>query len=293
MTLLAIFLVLLSAFLHALKNYFVKGVAIDKQVFSWCSSFVGLTLFLPYSLYLIFNNQYDWNAVASISFVSGFVHFLYLYTYTKAYETGDLSHVYPIMRSSPALVLLLAVIFLDEEVRASGVVGIFLVVIGAYIINLSDFSLKKILEPIRTFNEDPATKLAFITMLLVAIYSLIDKVGVGIVDPFLFSFLHSVVCLFFFSIYISQTKTKQKIKNELSANTKIILLNGCIVLTGYLFILYAFQISKVSYIVGFRQISVLIAVVMGGRLLAEGNQKIRLFSSALIFIGAVLIAISK
>ena len=37
---------------------------------------------------------------------SGLLHFVYWVLLTKALETGDLSLVYPIMRSSPALVLL-------------------------------------------------------------------------------------------------------------------------------------------------------------------------------------------
>lgn len=53
----------------------------------------------------------------------------------------------------------------------------------------------------------------------------------------------------------------------------------------------ALRLTSASYTTGFRQISVVFAVLIGTFFLNEQSSKLRLFSSALILTGAVLVAI--
>jgi uncharacterized membrane protein len=48
-----------------------------------------------------------------------------------------------------------------------------------------------------------------------------------------------------------------------------------------------------SYIVGLRQLSIVIAVLLGGHFLNEKNKMIRITSAFIIFTGAYLIAIAE
>lgn len=101
----AILLVILSAAMHAGRNFLTKK-ATDKQAFVWWYEVVGLLLFTP--LFLIYFPAVSMTSMLVWGFIlaSGLLHFVYWVLLTKALETGDLSLVYPIMRSSPALVLL-------------------------------------------------------------------------------------------------------------------------------------------------------------------------------------------
>jgi len=51
--------------------------------------------------------------------------------------------------------------------------------------------------------------------------------------------------------------------------------------------------ERVSYVVGLRQLSVVFAVLLGGQLLKEKHQVIRLAAASLIFAGALMIALAK
>jgi drug/metabolite transporter (DMT)-like permease len=292
MNILAIGLVILSALFHATRNLFTKESK-DKQVFLWWYSVFGMLFFSPVFLYFLLKaepngvNFYFW------SILSGFCHFLYWIFHTKSYEKGDLSHVYPIMRSSPALVLIFAVIFLDERVAAAGVIGILLVAIGVYAINLKRVSPDEFMAPLRSIWTDRSTQYAFLTLISVALYSIIDKQAVDMIHPVVFAFVHLFVGMLLFTPYILLTKKKGLIRSVWKANKATILANGFLGVYGYALILIAFTIERVSYTVGLRQLSIVFAVIMGGRLLNEKHRRIRFTAAIIIFIGAFLITTAK
>ena len=89
------------------------------------------------------------------------------------------------------------------------------------------------------------------------------------------------------------TKSKDLIRTVWVANKKTILANGMFGISGYLLILIAFTIEKVSYIVALRQLSIVFAVLMGSHLLKEKYPAIRLMGATLIFAGACFISVAK
>ena len=292
MSALAIALVLLSALFHALRSLFTKESG-DKQIFLWLYSIIALLFFSPVFLYFLFRvgindpSAYAWCAG------SGFIHFLYWLFLTLAYKEGDLSHVYPIMRSSPALVLIIAVLILGEQVSLQGVAGILLVAVGVYVINMKRISGQELLAPVKSVAHDRSTQFAFLTLISVAIYSIVDKMAVAHIHPILFSFFHLFCGMCFYTPYIAFTKRATQIKKEWQLGTTRIIMAGIIGIVGYAFILVAFTIERVSYIVGLRQISIVFAVVMGGHFLKEKHQGMRLTGALIIFAGGFLISLAK
>lgn len=288
----AILLVVLSALFHAVRNLFTKE-SLDKQVFLWWYSIFGMLFFSPLFFTILAREGLDGMRILPICLVSGFIHFLYWLFHTRAYEGGDLSRVYPIMRSSPALVLLLAVLFLGERVTAAGTIGILLVGAGIYIINMPAVNREELLAPLRSAAKDRSTRYAFLTLLSVTAYSLVDKVAVQGIHPVIFAFLHLFIGMLFFTPYILWVKPKGVIRRVWQTNRQTILANGLLGVFGYLLILVAFTMEKVSYVVGLRQLSIVFAVLMGGKFLKEQHQAIRLSASLIIFCGAFLISLAE
>ena len=292
MSALAIVLVLISALFHAVRSLFTKESG-DKQIFLWLYSIIALLFFSPLFFYFLFrvgiNNPvaYAWCAG------SGFIHFLYWLFLTSAYKEGDLSHVYPIMRSSPALVLMIAVLLLGEQVSLQGVAGILLVAVGVYIINMKRMSGEELLAPIKSMAHDRSTQFAFLTLISVALYSIVDKMAVDHIHPILLSFFHLFCGMCFYTPYIVFTKNAAQIKKEWKSGTVRIIMAGIIGIGGYALILVAFTIERVSYIVGLRQTSIVFAVLMGSHFLKEKHQGIRLTGALIIFAGGFLISLAR
>ncbi len=289
MHLLTISLVILSAAMHAGRNYLTKCAA-DKQAFVWWYEVVGLLLFTP--LFLCYLPAADFTALDAWGFIvmSGIVHFFYWIFLTTSLESGDLSLVYPIMRASPALVLLFSVVFLDETVSLKGACGILLVALGSYTLNMRRFALSTLLEPLQQLVHDRATQFAFLTLLSVAAYSIVDKVAVSRMHPVVFAYAYPWISMLCYSAYLFRIKRHGQISREWQTHRKSILGCGVLSIFGYFLILLAFTLERVSYVVGLRQISIVFAVWLGGTALHEAHFRMRFASAAIIFVGTFLIA---
>jgi drug/metabolite transporter (DMT)-like permease len=292
MSALAIALVLISALFHALRSFFTKESG-DKQVFLWLYSLFALLFFFPLFIYFLFRVGIANPAAYAWCAGSGFIHFLYWIFLTRAYKDGDLSHVYPIMRSSPALVLVFAVFFLGEQVSFQGVAGILLVAVGVYIINMKHISGEEFFAPVKSLVNDRSTQFAFLTLISVAFYSIVDKMAVVYIHPILFAFLHLFFGMCYYTPYILFAKKGGIIRKEWNTGSVRIILAGVIGITGYSLILIAFTIDRVSYIVSLRQLSVVFAVLMGSFWLNEKHKGIRLAGALIIFSGGFLISMAQ
>jgi len=284
--------VMLSALFHAFRSLFTKQ-SFDKQVFLWWYEIFGMLYYLPFFVYFLFKEGFPDPLAYRWCVISGFIHFMYWIFLTKAYDRGDLSHVYPIIRSSPALVLLFAVTNLDEKISVLGLCGVLLVTFGVYIINLKKLMWQEFLASIRSMTNHRAIQYAFLALCSVTGYSIVDKISVRYIHPVLFTFYHLLFGMIYYTIYIAYAKNRDLIKIEWTSNKKGILASGFLNVFGYSLILIAFTFERVSYIVGLRQLSIVFVVLMGSYILKEKYQMIRLIGSMIIFTGVFLISIAK
>lgn len=292
MSTVALVLVVISAAMHAARNFLTK-TALDKQAFVWLYELLGMLLFMPFLALFLYKNGFPPTGFLIFIVFSGLLHFLYWFFLTKSYDNGELSHVYPIMRSSPALVLLVSLTVLKEEITLLGFIGIILVAVGVYTINFKELSFSQVLEPLRAIRNERATQYAFLTLLSVTAYSIVDKLAVARMHPVIFAGLYPWLSMLFFTPYVFGLKGTSALRNEFAARKRSIVLCGFLGIFGYLLILIALSFERVSYVVGVRQLSVVFAVLLGTRVLDEGNRVIRLSASLIIFIGTLAIALAK
>ena len=289
MTIFAIVLVVLSAAMHAGRNYLTKKAG-DKQAFVWWYEIVGLLLFTPLFSAYFHSTALDTPDCWLLIMISGLLHFAYWVFLTKALENGDLSLVYPITRSSPALVLLISMIVLNEDVSPGGAAGILLVAAGSYCINMHKLSLKALARPVVSLSTDRAIQFALLTLLSVTAYSIVDKIAVATIHPVVFAYLYPLISMLLFSRYLGVRKNWHRMKTEWCSNRSAILICGVLSIFGYFLILVAFTVDRVSYIVGLRQLSIVFAVLLGGFALNEEHRAIRLTFALVVFAGTFLIA---
>lgn len=289
MNLIVIGLVLLSAALHAFRDFFSKQSA-DKQVFMWQFSGASIILTLPLALWILWQSGMPHPIGIAIGTAISCVHFLYWYSLAKAIEHGDLSHVYPIGRSAPAFVLLFSILVLQETTTPWGVLGILLVVLGAYTINLKRLTLRGLFDPFRALRHDHALRYALLTLAAVTIYTIVDDRGVEYAHPIVYFFLINTLSWIFFTAYILRIRTLKQ-GMTWKGYEKSILINALFGSGGYILMLIAYSLERASYVSGLRQVSVVIAVLLGGHFLQESHRAIRLMSACAIFLGAACIAI--
>jgi uncharacterized membrane protein len=173
----------------------------------------------------------------------------------------------------------------------AGVSGIVIVVVGIYFIHLNSFSIDSMLEPFRAM-QGSASIWALCTGGTIAAYSLVDKVGVGLVYPPVYIYLMFVISLLLLSPYVL-IKTREDLKLEWQTNRGPIIISGILVLFTYLMILFAFQLSKVSYVVAAREVSIVFSTIFGIFWLKEEHAYQKFAGASLIALGVVFIGLSN
>jgi len=288
MDILSLVLVTVSAVSHAFWNLLAKKGS-DKMAFIWLSGFTSLFSVLPIFILILPKIFYPINATPFL-LASGLIETMYFVSLVKAYEAGDLSVVYPLARSSPLFLLILAIIFLNEKPTLWGILGIGLTILGVYVIHFRSFSLKEIIHPIRSLRNS-ASQWALMTALWTSLYSLIDKMAVSVVDPILYAFWLDVFIIIFLTPVVFKRLGFGKIVGEFKENRLNPIISGFLMRGGYILVLVAMSLSQISYIISIRQLSIVIGSFLGVTILHEPYVRLRLTGSILIFTGIFILGI--
>jgi uncharacterized membrane protein len=281
-------LVVVSAVSHAIWNMLAKKGR-DKDSFMWLMILTSFFTLLPVFLVLLPEITLPFSALPFLV-ISALAETFYFLSLGKAYSLGDLSITYPIARSSPLFLTILAVVVLGESISAWGIIGILLMVSGVYLIHLKGLSVGEVLEPLKTLGE-PATRYALLTALCTTAYSLSDKIGVTRVDPLLYSFWLEPIILLFITPIVFWRIGFRGIVSEWKTSMINVSVSGFLMRAGYVLVLIAMSLTQVSYVLALRQLSVVLGALAGVLLLREGYGRVRVFSSIIIFIGVYVLAV--
>ncbi|MFQ5882360.1 MAG: EamA family transporter [Candidatus Methylomirabilales bacterium] len=272
-------LVVSSAFLHATWNLYTKQSE-DKLLFLWWMLGAGTLLFLPILLlgpWPALPRQ-GWNYILA----SGAIHTTYYFFLGQAYERGDLSLAYPLARGSgPLLVLVSAFLFLGERPSGQGLLGIGSVVLGVLVLHLFPGRGLDLLR-------GPHVPRALVTGAAIASYSIVDKLGVAVVHPLPFLFYLHLVSFFLLGPCLLITRGRTGLTSLFYQRGKVLVAAGLQNL-AYFLVLSAMTLAKVSYVVAAREVNVVFGAALGAWWLREGYGRQKLFASAIIAAGLVLI----
>ncbi len=288
MPLLALFLVLIAAVLHAFWNLLAKD-ARDSSAFMWWGVSVGATWYglwmltqawmgLPHEIWLI--------AAISIAMEIAYVGLI-----TRGYATGDLSQVYPIARGSPPLLIaLFSAIFIGERLPALGYVGIALLIVGVYLASLP--SLEDLWKPLRALSHRPA-QWALLAAITVSIYSTLDKIAVGYATPLVYNaWVYAGIGLGYAPVAWSRANRASTLQ-EFKTNWRRIAIGSVATVGSYLLALTGMSMTAASYVGAVRATSVVIGALFGWLLLKESFGAVRVFAAAVMVIGLTLVAVAR
>jgi uncharacterized membrane protein len=291
---LSIVFVLLSAFFHALWNYYGKASRSPQLFFLWIGVFTMGVAVLAFALQLPIAPRSVWGYIAA----SGVIHFFYWVCLSRAYMSGEISYVYPIARSAPGFIPFFAFLFLDERLSVQGLIGIFFIVFSIYLLQqrAGGLTFKELLRYLRR----PASVWAFATLGTVVAYSLIDKAGMSEFythstqqhawQAITYYLTEGAIGMILYGSYIMLCFPLREITDIGRREWKQIIVTGSLAMLSYTLILYVYMTESVSYVVALRQSSVIFAVLLGGYLLKESQTKLRFAAAVVMVIGVFLIS---
>lgn len=301
MTPTAILLLLASAITHAGWNLIGKREHPTSAFFLAASTFGFLllspTIILYGSALKLFPPQVWW-----LLFLTGICQALYYSALAGAYRKGDLSITYPLARSLPVLFVtfITAILGHGSQLSSLYMVGIIFIIAGCFIIPMkrfSDFGLHNYWTP--------AFLMAAAAAAGTAGYSIIDDEALRHVREatstefstaqvtLLYACLEGFVSSICLGSYLAVTRQGRSQLRSIQQNQPFTaILMGTGIQLAYSLVLIAMAFSRnVSYVVAFRQLSILIGATLGVAMLKEPAYVPKFAGVLIAFTGLVMVGI--
>lgn len=285
MTLLALGLVLISAVSHAAWNLFAKRAG-GGAAFVWTFDALSTVLYAPLAVVAMLR-WHEPLTPLGLGFIIGsaVLHLAYFLMLQQGYRIGDLSLVYPLARGTgPVLSTTAAILFFGERPGPIAILGAALIGVGTFVLaggggKIADASTRR------------AIAFALLTGAIIAGYTLWDKravSGLGI-PPLLLNWSLGVGRVTLLAPYAVRHRDK------VAAIWRSFRLEALVVAIlsplSYILVLTALVFTPVSYVAPAREISILLGVILGARLLSEGHARRRVIAAGAMVLGVAALAV--
>jgi drug/metabolite transporter (DMT)-like permease len=285
MSTLALALVLAAAVIHASWNYVLKlsGGGIG---FLWLATVCSTLFYVPLAIAVALSQEFFPSPMQfGIAAVSSLLHAVYFILLDRGYRFGDLSVVYPLARATgPLITVAIAIALLGETPTPLAVGGALLIGGGAFLLTGTPAKLK-------ARGAGRGVAFALFTGAMIASYSIWDKqaVAVAAIPPLIYDWLSNLYrCFLLFPL---AWRRREGIVRAWHSQRSAVFAVSLLAPLSYILVLTAMVFTPVSYIAPAREISILIAAVMGTQLLNEGDTARKLTAAAAMMLGVVALAL--
>ncbi len=230
------------------------------------------------------------SAVPLHLFFGGAFLAVYYFGMTHSYRGGDFTVAYPLSRALPALLVAGVEVASGEAPTPLGWLGIVLIALGSA---LTPLQALRELKLARYWNRTTAWIL--MAAFAIASYTVIDRAALrqlpnGLTFAMRYGVLEAAVGGILYWLALRALREPFALPPRL-ADWKLPLVATLFMFGSYSLILWAFQSDdRASYIIGLRQISIVLGVVMGAYWFHERGARLRVPAALIIVVGVVLLS---
>jgi len=291
MPLSALLLVLLAALLHATWNIAAKRAGGDHR-FAFLTACITSVVWAPVAWHFGAEEVPHWTATQwAVVACSAAVHVVYFLTLLRGYRQADLTVVYPVARGSAPLVTAAgAVLLLGEALTWPALAGVLAVCGGVFLVAGGPALWRGAHDAAARSRLHAGLRWGGLTGLLIASYSVLDgyAVKVLLMGPVVFDYIGNAlrVPLQLPLVWGDAAGLRAMLRRQWRAALVVATLGPL----AYILVLYAVRLAPLSHVAPAREVSMLLAALIGGRLLGERERAARLFGAACIVAGVVALA---
>jgi drug/metabolite transporter (DMT)-like permease len=259
---------------------------IDSSIVAWVRT--GYTL--PFMAFIIpFIEKPELDSIFYMAiFLAVPLDIIALLLYMKAIKVSPLSLTLPFLSLTPVFLIGTSYIILGERPDKSGFIGIVLVVIGAYLLNVHTIS-RGLLEPFKAIAKEQGSVLMIIVAFTFSIGACIGKIAVQHSNPIFFSVVYSFLLSLFLFLVIS-FRNKQFF-SKVTSRPVLFLLIGILITIMIITHVKAINLVEVAYMVSVKRLSILFGVIYGVVFFKETNIKERLLGATVMVSGIIMITV--
>lgn len=291
MPLTALVLVLTAALLHAVWNIVAKKAG-GNHHFALICVLMTSTLWAPVALWfgLAAWSQWGWIQWA-VLIASALMHVLYFTVLLTGYRKSDLTVVYPVARGSgPMFAVAGAVLLLGERLTPLSATGVLALCGGVWLIAGGPALWRHSHDPAMRTRALDGVRWGMLTGGLIAAYTVIDgyAVKVLLIGPVIVDYVGNVLRV---PILLPPAlRDLAGLRSALQRQWRHALVVAGLGPLAYILVLYAVSMAPVSHVAPARELSMLFAALLGGRLLGERDRGQRLLGAVCIAAGVISLA---
>jgi drug/metabolite transporter (DMT)-like permease len=204
----------------------------------------------------------------------------------------EISEALPLLALTPGIVAVFGIFLINDYLTLLEWFGIFLMVAGSYILEMKK-NTKSLLDPFKSLFDFSKYSFVFTALILFTVTSLLDRVLLKDYNlpPYTFMAFQQLFFALIFAVVVL-------IKNRsLSASTKKITKNTfyLIVIVSVFTVIYRYtqieatKAAPVALVLSVKRLSVLMAIIFGGKLFSEANLVRRIIAAIVILIGLTIL----
>ena len=287
----ALLLVLAAALLHALWNIAAKKAG-GNHHFALITVLMTCLLWAPAALWFGLQEWTRWGVLEwAVLSLSALVHVLYFTVLLTGYRKSDLTVVYPVARGSgPLLAAVGAVLLLGERLTPLAGAGVLAVCGGVFLVAGGPALWRGSPDHGARQRALAGVRWGLLTGALIAGYTVIDgyAVKVLLIGPVLVDYVGNLLRVPL--LLPSSLRDVAGLRRAAREQWRHALVVAALGPLAYILVLYALQMAPLSHVAPAREVSMLFAALIGGRLLGESDKGLRLLGAVCIAVGVIALA---
>ena len=206
----------------------------------------------------------------------------------RAIKISPLSLTIPFLAFTPLFLILTSFIMLGEVPDISGTIGVLLITIGAYTLNI-DSMRKGFWEPFKAIFREKGSFLMLIVAFIFSITSNLGKLAILHSGPVFFGVIYYIVLAIILTP-IALMKSKRHL-HQIASGLPNYFLIGLFLALMIISHVIAITMTNVAYMISVKRTSLLFSVGYGYLLFDEGHIGERMLGSVLMILGIILISL--
>lgn len=217
---------------------------------------------------------------------------IYYFGMTRSYRGGDFTVAYPLARALPVLMVACVEVVLGDAPTLLGWIGILLIAAGSVVLPLQSLRELKM-----SHYWNMTTVWILVAATGIAGYTVVDRAALrqlpnGLPFAVRYAILEAVTGGVLYWVLLRAAGERIVLPATLK-DWKLPAIATLFVYGSYSLILWAFQSDdRASYVIGLRQISIVLGVVGGAYLFRERGARLRIPAAMVIAVGVVLLSVA-
>ena len=214
------------------------------------------------------------------------------FCYLRGIRRGPLSLTVPFLAVTPLATVLTGWLILGEQVTPLGFLGVLVVTVGAYVLQL-ELAAQGLLEPIKAIFRTPASRSMLTAALIYSVGATLSKRAIQLSSPTAFPFfLETLEMMFLVGLARSAVGDWRGFLPAIRSQWTLYLLSGMVTSAAILLHAYGILLAPVAYFIAIKRLSLFVSVLYGGLLFGEAKFLQRIVGAGLMLSGAVLIILT-